>query len=184
MPGAAHLAGDHRLRIRRGAGHIGLAGRDRDGCGAVGVLGAPQASPVPDGTQGSPAPGANTPPAAGGRPPAVSDPGARVEADDQSGDGRSVVVRETAVTVGPGWLAIITDDDDGRLLGSVALQPGQAGPFTVALTEPVPGDDDDDLTVVLHLDDGDGLFDALRDPRVLDDDDDDDDDDDFDYDLG
>ncbi len=114
----------------------------------------------------------------------MRDPGARLDADDQSGDGRSVVVREARITIGPGWLAVRTDDD-GTLLGSAPLQPGQATPITVPLTQPVPADDDE-LTVVLHVDDGDGVFDPLRDPRVLDDDRDDDDgddieDDDFDY---
>ncbi|WP_300007404.1 hypothetical protein [Pseudonocardia sp.] len=117
----------------------------------------------------------------------VSDPGAEVDADDQSGDGTTAVIREARITVGPGWLAVRSDDDNGgRLLGSAAVAPGQTGPVTVTLTEPVPSGDDDDLTVVLHTDDGDGVFDERLDPRVLDDDDDDQDDDDiedddFDY---
>ena len=43
------------------------------------------------------------------------------------------------------------------------------------LTEPVPaGGGDTDLEVVLHLDDGDGVFDEQRDPHVRDPDDGDD----------
>ncbi len=163
------------------------------GCGSadtaaspVAPVAAPQAGSAPATTQA--APSGTT------RPAALSDPGAQVDADDQSGDGTTVVVREARITVGPGWLAIRSDDDDrGRLLGSAPIEPGQTGPITVTLTEPVPtGDDDDDLTVVLHADDGDGAFDEQLDPRVLDDDDDDDDDgdeddiedDDFDYRVG
>ncbi|MBW0119401.1 DUF7282 domain-containing protein, partial [Pseudonocardia abyssalis] len=117
---------------------------------------------------------------------------ATIDADDQSGDGRTVVVREARISGGPGWVVIRTDDDDsdGRVLGSAPVQPGQSGPITVTLTEPIPagtGDDDGDLTAVLHLDDGDGVFDERADPAVLDEDGDRDDspgddveDDDFD----
>lgn len=111
------------------------------------------------------------------RPAPVADPGARVDADDQSGDGTTVVVREAVLAAGPGWVAVRLDDGD-RLLGSAPVVPGTPGPVTVVLAEPVPaGDDDTDLEVVLHLDDGDGVFDELRDPRVLDTDDSDDTDD-------
>lgn len=161
------------------------------GCGAgaaetpVAPVAAPQVAPATT----APAPATAT--ARGVAP--VADPGATVDADDQSGDGRTVVVREARVTAGPGWVVIRTDDDsDGRVLGSAPVQPGQAGPVTVTLTEPVPATgDDDDLTAVLHLDDGDGVFDERTDPAVLDEDDDDGDrddspgddveDDDFDY---
>lgn len=163
------------------------------GCGSatdtapVAPVAAPQASSVP--TAGSTAP---TAPAGSTRPAPVSDPGATVDADDQSGDGTTVVVRDARITVGPGWVAIRSDEDDngGRLLGSAPVAPGQAGPVTVTLTEPAPtGGDDDDLTAVLHADDGDGVFDETLDPRVLGDDDDDQDDDDiedddFDYRVG
>lgn len=127
------------------------------------------------------------------RPAPVSVPGANVDADDQSGDGRTVVVRDVRLPGSPGWVVVRTDDDrDGRVLGAAAVAPGQDGPVTVTLIEPVPvTGDDDDLTAALHLDDGDGVFDATRDPAVLDDERDDDrgddqdaddvEDDDFDY---
>ncbi|MBW0094100.1 hypothetical protein I4I77_31455, partial [Pseudonocardia sp. KRD-188] len=96
--------------------------------------------------------------------------------------GRTVVVRQARTTAGAGFVVIRTDDDDrpGRVLGWAPLAPGQTGPVTVTLTEPVPAgtSDDDDLTAVLHLDDGDGAFDERNDPAVLDDDDRDDDRDD------
>lgn len=147
----------------------------------------PVVAPQPAAT--APAPAAVAPAAPGALPAAVPDPGATVDADDQSGDGRTVVVREARTTAGPGWVVIRTDDDDdrpGRLLGWAPLAPGRTGPVTVTLTEPVPaGTPDDDLTAVLHLDDGDGAFDERTDPAVLDDDDDGDrddvEDDDFDY---
>ena len=128
-----------------------------------------------------------------GRVAAVPDPGASVEVDDQTGDGRTVVVRGVRLSGGPGWVVIRTDDDDddGRVLGAAPVQSGRSGPVTVTLTEPVPGSGDDDLTAVLHLDEGDGVFDERTDPAVLDEDDDDGDrddargddveDDDFDY---
>lgn len=43
----------------------------------------------------------------------VPDAGAEVDAEDQSGDGATVVVRDARITVGPGWLAVRTDDGDG-----------------------------------------------------------------------
>lgn len=43
-------------------------------------------------------------PARSGMAP-VPDPGAEVDADDQSGDGTAVVVRDARIAVGPGWLA-------------------------------------------------------------------------------
>lgn len=123
----------------------------------------------------------------------VADPAASVEVDDQSGDGRSVVVGEVRLSGGPGWVVVRTDDDgDGRVLGSAPVQSGRSGPITVTLTEPLPGSQDD-LTAVLHLDDGDGVFDERSDPAVLDEDDDGDrddsrgddvEDDDFDYRVG
>ncbi|MHA6780061.1 DUF7282 domain-containing protein [Pseudonocardia saturnea] len=126
-------------------------------------------------------------PSTGTRPAPVADGGANVDADDQSGDGTTVVVRDVRIAGGPGWVVIRTDDDrDGRVLGAAAVAPGQSGPVTVTLSEQVPATADDDLTAVLHLDDGDGAFDESRDPAVLDADDDDQDDDDvegddFDY---
>lgn len=153
----------------------------------IAPVAAPQvAVPSSTGPTGAPA-------SAGAAVAPVPDPGASVEVDDQSGDGRSVVVREVRLSGGPGWVVIRTDDDDddGRVLGAAAVQPGRSGPVTVTLTEPVPGSGDDDLTAVLHLDDGDGVFDERTDPAVLDEDDDDGDrddargddveDDDFDY---
>lgn len=141
----------------------------------------PVVAPQPAAT--APAPAAAAAAAPGALPAAVPDPGATVDADDQSGDGRTVVVREARITAGPGWVVIRIDDDDdrpGRVLGRAPLAPGRTGPVTVTLTEPVPAgtSDDDDLTAVLHLDDGDGAFDERTDPAVLDDDDGDRDDDD------
>lgn len=142
----------------------------------VAPVAAPQAA-------GTPVPSSAAPSAAAAATAPVSDPGAEIDADDQSGDGRSVEVRVARITLGPGWVAVRTDEDNGgRLLGSTAVAPGQAGPVTVTLTEPVPAGDDD-LTVVLHADDGDGVFDEQLDPRILDDDDDQDDDDIEDDDL-
>jgi hypothetical protein len=137
----------------------------------------PDTAAAPVAPVAAPQPAASAPPASAAdpaRPAPVSDPGAEVDADDQSGDGTTVVVRDARITVGPGWVAVRTDDDDngGRLLGSAAVAPDRSGPVTVTLTEPVPAGDED-LTVVLHADDGDGVFDEQLDPRVLDGDDDD-----------
>lgn len=124
--------------------------------------------------------------APGTRPAPVADDDANVDADDQSGDGAAVAVRDVRLAGGPGWVVIRTDDD-GRGLGAEAVGPGRSGPGTVTLSEPVPATDDD-LMAALHLDDGDGAFDESRDPAVLDDgqddadrDGDDVEDDDFDY---
>lgn len=152
------------------------------GSGAAEPRIAPVAAPQVAAAPAATAPAATAPaasaqaPATAGLPVPVSDPGATVDADDQSGDGSTVVVREARVTAGPGWVVIRTDDDSaGRILGVAPLQPGQSGPVTVTLTEPVPDTtgDDDDLTAVLHLDDGDGVFDERTDPAILDEDDDD-----------
>lgn len=88
------------------------------------------------------------------------------------------MVRDVRIAGGPGWVVIRADDDD-RVLGAAAVAPRRSRPVTVTLNEPVPATDDD-LTAVLHLDDGDGVFDESRDPTVLDDDDQDDDQDDDD----
>ncbi|HVL84314.1 MAG TPA: hypothetical protein VM367_08550 [Pseudonocardia sp.] len=135
-------------------------------------------APAPQSAQQSASPGG------GNRPAPVGDPGAEVDADDQTGDGASAVIREARVSAGPGWVAVLTDDD-GVLLGSAPVEPGVSGPVTVPLTEPPPAGDDE-LTAALYLDDGDGVFDPATDPRVLDDDGDGDDveDDDFDYRTG
>lgn len=134
------------------------------------------AAPAPASTAAPGSAPASAPAGAATLPAPVSDLGAAVDADDQIGDGATVVVRIAQLTAGPGWVAIRTDDDSGnRLVGSAPLAPGQTGPITVTLTEPVPatGDDGGDLTAVLHLDDGDGAFDETLDPRILDEDGDD-----------
>ena len=98
--------------------------------------------------------------------------------EDQDGDGRSVAIDEVDLPSGNGFVAVYTRD--GRLLGSTQVGSGSSSNLTVDLATRIPATGE--YRAVLFGDDGDGVFDAESDPRVVEDDDDDDAvDDDFDY---
>jgi hypothetical protein len=103
-------------------------------------------------------------PAAAASVPAPAVAAATLDVDDQTGDGRTVLVDEAAVS-GSGHVAVFAPD--GRLLGSSPVS-GITGPTVVRLDEPVTGPTQ--LRAVLYADDGDGTFDPAKDPRVVDDD--------------
>ncbi|MGY1840022.1 MULTISPECIES: DUF7282 domain-containing protein [unclassified Modestobacter] len=103
-------------------------------------------------------------------------PVADVEFADQSGDGSSVTVDRVAMTV-DGFVAILTDDGDdddetmGELLGSAAVEAGEATDVEVQLSPALT--EDTELEAVLYGDtDEDGELDPTVDQRVPDTDDD------------
>lgn len=116
----------------------------------------------------SPSPSGNPSASTSGGPSAgeaSSDTDAELEVEDQRGDGRTVTVEEAVTAPGTGFVAVYAGD---QLLGSVPL--GNP-PLTVQLDTRVPATGE--LQAVLFADDGDGQFDAAKDPRL--------DEEDFDY---
>lgn len=99
-----------------------------------------------------------------------------LDADDQRGDGAKLVIEETELPK-PGQVAVF--DQDGKLLGATAVQPGSQRNVQVSL-EPKLGNGTHALRAVLFVDDGDGRFDAQKDAPVREADDADDDDHDHD----
>jgi hypothetical protein len=126
------------------------------------------APPEPD--SGAEAEAEGPVPDAGDVPTVVLDE-AELEAEDQSGDGTSVVVAEVELPGDTSGHVVVHLDVDGELgpvLGSAAVQPGETEELTVPLETPT--EPPATLVAVLHVDDGDGAFDPDTDPRVLDDD--------------
>lgn len=117
----------------------------------------------------SPSTSASTP---SGNTSTVPENSAEVDVDDQRGDGTSITLQQVRITEGTGFVAIYTRDN--VLLGSAEVTPNDA-PTSIKLSDPVPATGE--LTAVLFGDDGDGKFDAEKDPRLVEADDDDDNDD-------
>lgn len=129
----------------------------------VTVAGQPSAPPA---TPASPSPTTPTPASAGAQPGAtVVDVLAELEVEDQRGDGTSARVEFARLSSGTGHVAISTRD--GQLLGSAPVTQG-AQPVTIPLSPRVTASGE--LLAVLYADDGDGAFDAARDPVVVDND--------------
>jgi hypothetical protein len=122
-------------------------------------------------------------------PAPVRDDEAQVEAENQSGQGRTVRVQEAQLSRSDGFVAVYAVEGN-RLLGSAVVERSNGGggdddddgggdddggddddrPVTVKLNRPLSATTR--LLVVLHSDDGNGRFDAAKDPRVAGDDDD------------
>ncbi|MGO1052824.1 DUF7282 domain-containing protein [Crossiella sp. CA198] len=144
------------------------------------LLGGCSAAAAPS-TPGQPAPltgipGVNTPvpaPAPGVAQPKllapVSFPRTEIDADDQRGDGKRVLIEESELPVA-GHLVVF--DLSGKLLGSTPIQPGAHRDVPVTL-DPALGQGTHSLRALLTVDDGDGKFTADKDAPVREDDDDD-----------
>jgi hypothetical protein len=130
-------------------------------------------------------------------PAPVRDDDAQVDAENQSGQGRTVRVKEAQLSRSDGFVAVYAVEGN-RLLGSGGVERANGGDDDSGddggddggddSGDDDGGDDDDDrstivrldrplsdttrLLIVLHSDDGNGRFDAAKDPRVADDDDD------------
>lgn len=96
--------------------------------------------------------------------PDVRDHDADVDVRDQTGDGRTVVVEEVVVTVGPGHVVVV-DPSGGAVLGTAAVRAGTTRALTVTLATPLPRSGE--YLVLLHADDGDGRYDEARDGLVV-----------------
>ena len=123
--------------------------------GSAAPSSSPSAGPSAAAPTGSAAPAGET----------VTDAGAELEVEDQSGDGRGVQVESVRLSNGAGHVAVQTRD--GQVLGSAPVTQGSQ-PVTISLDPPVTGSGE--LLAVLYADDGDGAFDPARDALVLDDD--------------
>lgn len=191
-------AGPRARGVGRRLGVFALAGTTALGLAACGNEAEPEEVGAPivlsstgatssPGTTSSASPTASTPSgspsASGGAAPVVAvvrDGSANVDVDDQRGDGTSVRVAEVRLTAGAGHV-VIMDPRTRQLLGTAAVTAGRTRGVTVPLTTPVAASGE--LVALLHVDDGDGRFDAATDGAVVDDDDDEAVDDDFDFTL-
>lgn len=128
-------------------------------------------------TSGSAQPSSASPSASGGS--ADNDDLHDVEVSDQSGDGSSVLVDRVRVEAA-GFVVIVVDDEE-TVVGSTAVEAGEASQVSVPTEITESGEYD----ARLYVDDGDGQFDPAADQPVADDDgtDDDNDDDDDEDDL-
>lgn len=174
---------------------VGVAALGLAGCGddaepeVVGppiVLSSSPAATSPGATPGpsTPGPSPTTPSTGAGAAPVVAvvrDGSAEVDVEDQRGDGRSVLVQEVRLSVGPGHVVVV-DPRTRQVLGSAPVAAGTTRGVVVDLTTPVPASGE--LVVLLHADDGDGRFDASTDGVVVDDDDAEAVDEDVEYTLG
>jgi hypothetical protein len=97
----------------------------------------------------------------------VRDRGAELEANDQSGTGRTVRVAEVRLRAAPG-LVVVIDTRTRAVLGAAPVPAGATRDLDVMLTSPVPRAGE--LLVELRADDGDGRFDPATDGQVVDDD--------------
>jgi hypothetical protein len=142
----------------------------------------PSPVPVESGTPGpSTSAGASTPAASPTQSPATTgapavpapfrDDDAEVEAENQSGDGRTVRITEVQLSRADGFVAVYTADRE-QLLGVAAVKRSTDDdrPVTVRLDRPLT--EDTQLLVELHADNGNGRFDPEADPRVAGNDDD------------
>jgi hypothetical protein len=95
--------------------------------------------------------------------PTGADSIADLEVEDQMGNGRSVTVTSVLLGRGPAWLVV--SDLGGNTLGVTEVSP-RTQPVTIDLRPPVTVSQE--LLASLHLDDGDGTFDAERDTLMVD----------------
>lgn len=93
---------------------------------------------------------------------AVFDKNAEIEISDQSGDGKSIVIKEVEVSIDNLWLVISTSS--GLTLATV-MTTTQFKPVTVSLFRTVTSSQK--LIARLYRDDGDGLFERLQDAPVF-----------------
>lgn len=141
----------------------------------------PTADGSNDGTAGPRADEPDEPPAECGPIPGQSGGGARavptpfrddeaeLDADGQTGDGRSVAVAEVQLSRTDGFVAVCTLDD--RLLGLLPItRSNNERSVRVSLDEPITSTIE--ILVVLYADNGDGDFDWTTDPHVSGDSDD------------
>lgn len=132
----------------------------------------PAASTSPNSST-SPSPSASSSPSTQRVPSPFRDDDAEVEAEDQSGDGRTLRLEDAHLSRTDGFVAVYTSDGE-QLLGSAAIprsvDDGDDQSVSVPLATALTGTTE--LLVVLHADDGDGRFEATKDPRVTGDDDD------------
>lgn len=97
----------------------------------------------------------------------VRDDQAKVDVDDQGGDGRTVRVREVRLSSGAGHVVVI-DPRTREVLGTDEVGAGTARDLTVSLTRAVRRSGE--LVAFLYADDGDGRFDPATDGALVDDD--------------
>jgi hypothetical protein len=97
-------------------------------------------------------------------PEPVRDDDAEIEADNQSGDGRTVRIQEAQLSRA-GFVAVYSADRD-RLLGSAKIKRSSDDdrPITVKLDPRLTSSAR--LVLVLHVDNGNGRFDPGEDPQV------------------
>jgi len=130
------------------------------------------ASPKPDNSPAGcgPGPGHQSPGGAAVVPRTFRDDQAELDADSQTGDGRTVDVEEVRLSRA-GFVAVCSDDDDNRLLGLLPIASStQEQAVRVSLDKRLTTTTK--LLVMLFADNRDGHFDWATDPRVSGDDDD------------
>lgn len=91
----------------------------------------------------------------------IYDHDAELSIEDQSGNGKTVVIDEFEVNIDHLWLVICTEG--GQVLATL-LTTTESKPVTVTLSRPITKDQE--LVAYLYLDDGDGRFEATQDSRV------------------
>jgi hypothetical protein len=131
-------------------------------------------NPSTTGGPSTPAPSPSESTATSGAPAVPApfrDDDAEVEAENQTGDGRTVRIAEVQLTRTDGFVAVYTADRE-QLLGVAAVKRSADDdrPVTVRLNPPLTATSQ--LLVELHADNGNGRFDPEADPRVAGDDDD------------
>lgn len=131
------------------------------------------ASPGANGSQAACGPSPRTRQSTRGAPAVPTpfrDNEAELDAEDQVGDGRTVMVDDVQLTRTDGFVTVCMLDSN-RLLGSSPIaRSTDDRPVRVRLDEPITTTTR--LLVVLYADNGDGHFDWATDPRVSGDDDD------------
>lgn len=95
----------------------------------------------------------------------VVDAEAELDVDDQSGDGRTVRIREVALSRGDGFVVVLDPRDRESPVLGTALVTRTSAPTSVRLDDPITGSGR--YLAVLFADDGDGVFDPARDAVVL-----------------
>ncbi|MEP6297995.1 MAG: PepSY domain-containing protein, partial [Ilumatobacter sp.] len=95
------------------------------------------------------------------------DTNADIDADDQSGDGTVVTVREVRLPSTAGFVVVRTDAPDPQVPGHTAVEAADTNAtIDVELDTPLTGTTR--LEAVLYADDGDGVFDPAVDRIVVD----------------
>ena len=92
---------------------------------------------------------------------AVFDKNAEIEIEDQSGNGKTVVISEFEAGIDNLWLVISTES--GTIVGAT-LTTSQSKPVTVSLQRPITKSQE--LVARLYLDDGDGVLELSQDAPV------------------